>query len=615
MPANTVPSHLDRLVSSPMPASPGVKPTFMVTWAVEENFGGMTAMCLKRTGLFHDHGAPSAVVTFNADPTLASIRLALEEKGKLHPAVPLLNLHEYYASRFLPAGPTGPRLEPPDVPATWMESAQVTKTTGGTLFYINYRSPEDESHTYREYFRPDGSRYLTDTTRPGARGSKVSSRTLCLLAADGAVHAKFTSAGQLYRHWLTELVDQTDADVIVDSKFSAGFLLTWNHPRALKCYNFHSTHVVAGGDLKNGKISPAHRKIIDSRDSWDVITFLTQSQRTAFMDRFGDSADTAVISNPVDGPKDLPPFGERDPGSVMHVGRFTKGKNIGAVIDIIDAVAASHIPVHLELIGDGDQRSILEGHVRDLGIGHLVTFHGHVNDVAQRLSKARALLLCSSFEGQPLAILEAQAQGCVPVAYDVDFGPRDVITDQQSGFLVSFGDQQTAVNAIMRLLTDDELAARMSAQAFDSAKNYSGHQVFAHWKETLDMARLNRKDRQALAGANARLAALRFQADGGLDLEVAVDSGTLGLDGLSLLISERAGDSRALQQFEPYGEMDGIFSFRIPANLRTLLPGADALDANLLLEANGLKRTVRLSATPNLQSVPYFTAYGNLSFK
>src|SRR6185312_11467426 len=171
----------------------------------------------------------------------------------------------------------------------------------------------------REYHRRNGSVYLVDATLPAPHDPDQTVRTLQLLAADGTVQYEFTSAARLYRHWLTELVDRSNADVIIDSKFSAGFLFAWQHPTALKFVNFHSTHVAAGQDTLTGKLSPAHRKIIDNRDAWDGITFLTESQRTAFARRFGDGSNTVVISNPVDGPDTLPAFEDRDPGTVVHV--------------------------------------------------------------------------------------------------------------------------------------------------------------------------------------------------------------------------------------------------------------------------------------------------------
>lgn len=602
------------LLSQPKTTLPSSKPALMVTWGVQEQFGGMTAMCLKRAGLFHDRGVPTAVVTFHANPSLDSIRSALEANGRLHPDVPLLNLHEYYAERTTSSQSSSIRV-PPGKPEEWIESTRTYRTTDDSTLQIDYAFPGNEKLFRREFLRPDGTVYLVDTTSPGPHDPSQVSRTLRLLAEDGTVEFEFTSAARLYRHWLTDLVDRTKADLIIDSKFAAGFLISWSHPQALKFVNLHSTHVSVGQNSLTGRLSNAHSKLIDNRDLWDGITFLTESQRTAFLQRFGDSSNTVVISNPVDRPATLPAFESRDPSKVLHVGRFTKGKNIGAVIDIVNAVAGRNTPVHLHLIGDGDQRPALEEHVQRLGIECLVTFHGHVDDVPSHLASARVLILCSKFEGQSLAVLEAQAHGCVPVAYDVDFGPRDVIENERNGFLVRYEDEATAVNSVTTLLTDDELCSAMSKYGYETAQGFGSDQIFEQWQRALANARVNKKSRESLASIKARLAGFHLHADGDIDIEVEVQTGPAALTGLGLMAFERGTEPRHGKRVDPYLESDGVFSFRIPAELRPGFSGSGAVDINVVIEVTGMTRFIRLGATPKLRTVPYFTVYGNLSFK
>ena len=608
------PDYSGQLVSEPSLENPMNRPVLMVTWGIAETFGGLTAMCLKRAGYFHEAGVPSAVVTLDPNPDLDSRRRSLDESGRLHPEVPLLNLHEYYASQP-PGTESGSTLQGPDLGVDWYESARVTRSSDNSTLYVQYKSSENPKLSHRSYYRPDGSIYLVDVTAPTPENPERTFRTLRLAATADRAEIEFSSATLMYNHWLTEVVDRTGSDVIFDSEFTAEILFAWSHPEALKFLVFHSTHVTAGEDPLTGQVSSALRKSIRSRNGWDGIIFLTESQRTAFVQRFGDDSNTMVISNPVDGPHALPAFSQKDPSRVLHVGRFTTGKNIGAVINIIDAVAAAQVPVHLDLIGDGELRSVLEEQVSDLGIGHLVTFHGHVHDVSERLAAARVLLLCSTFEGQSLAILEAQANGCVPVAYDVDFGPRDIIRNERNGYLVPFGDEVGAIRAVERLLLDDELCARMSAEAFASAGEFSSEQIFIHWKEALVKARSNKKTRQDLATATIRLAGIRFHDDGGLDLEIAVRLNKAELTSMSLAISERGSGINSGQSFAPHHSTDAAYSFAIPGNLRSQFLGTVALDFYAILESSGVLRTIRLGVAPKIHSVPYLTPHGNLSFK
>ncbi|MBV1780799.1 glycosyltransferase [Paeniglutamicibacter sp. ABSL32-1] len=585
----------------------------MVTWSIREGFGGMTAMCLKRAGMFHERGVPSAVVTFDANPRIQELRTTLVETGRLHPEVPLLNLHDFYATHA-PKPPTGKPKTWARSPE-WVESGRTLRSGESSLFHIDYVMPNQETAALRDYHRPDGTVYLVDSTLPAGGDALETSRTLLLVAPDGRVAATLGSPAKLYRRFLTDLVDLSHADVVIDSKYSAAFLWAWKHPSAVKFVNFHSTHVAAGQDPLTGKLSTAHQKIIQNRDAWDGITFLTESQRTAFVQRFGESSNTVAISNPVDGPETLPAFAAREPHSVLHVGRFTMGKNIGDILEIIKKVSLEGIPVHLDLVGDGDQRQALEARVRALGSEELVTFHGHVNDVGQRLDRARVLMLCSKFEGQSLAILEAQAHGCVPVAYDVDYGPRDMIENKRNGFLVPFGEQDAAVRAVARLLSDDSLCEEMSTHGFSDSGKYRSDLIFGQWMDALDRARTSKADRDALAAAGARVAGIRFHPDGALDLEVDVENAPENLNHLWLESRQRGTADTDGRQIQHHRGSDGTFHFRLPADLRAQQPDGDALDLNLVLGIGAMTRTIRLGASPQMQTTPYFTVYGNLSLK
>lgn len=573
----------------------------------------MTAMCLKRAGMFHDRGVPSAVVTFDANPELETIRANLVEAGRHHAGVPLLNLHDFYAEHS-PARAQG-QAQPRTRTLEWVETARTRRSSDGSLFHVDYRMPGNEPATLREYHRADGTIYLIDSTLPSGEKALGTLRALQIITHDGYVAATYSSTSSLYRRFLTDLVNLTNADVVVDSKYSAGFLWSWKHPDAVKFVNFHSTHVAAGQNLLTGKLSTAHQKIIQNREAWDGIVFLTESQRTAFVQRFGDTSNTFVISNPVDGPQTLPAFVDREPGAVLHVGRFTAGKNIGEVLEITAKVAEAGIPVHLGLVGDGDQRPSLEATLRLLGAENLVTFHGHVSDVGHRLDRARVLLMCSKFEGQSLAILEAQAHGCVPVVYDVDFGPKDMIDNQRNGFAVPFGDQDAAVRAVTSLLSNDSLCESMSVQGFnDSPKNRSDV-IFRLWMDALDRARMNRSSRVALTAASIRLMGIRFDPKGDIELEVGVDAGTAHLSRIWLESRQRGIPDSQGHAIEPHSGDEGVFHFRLPADLRTQQPAGDALDLNMVLSIGSVTRAIRLGAPPMLQATPYFTVYGNLSLK
>src|SRR5207248_268034 len=101
----------------------------------------------------------------------------------------------------------------------------------------------------------------------------------------------------------------------------------------------------------------------------------------------------------------------------LYLGRLAPEKNVDLLLDAF-CDAAPPSGVRLAVAGSGSLRGRLERRYRDSRI----TFVGLVADEAERiglLRSAEAFFLPSAIEGLSLALLEAMACGCCPVATDV----------------------------------------------------------------------------------------------------------------------------------------------------------------------------------------------------
>lgn len=96
------------------------------------------------------------------------------------------------------------------------------------------------------------------------------------------------------------------------------------------------------------------------------------------------------------------------PLRLLTVGRLTEQKNIES---LLQAIALTKRALHLDVVGDGDQRNQLTLLAQSLGIGKQVTFHGRHSrkDVLTFYENSDALVMPSLYEAQPLVLLEAMA--------------------------------------------------------------------------------------------------------------------------------------------------------------------------------------------------------------
>ena len=103
---------------------------------------------------------------------------------------------------------------------------------------------------------------------------------------------------------------------------------------------------------------------------------------------------------------------------MLFVGRLTKRKGLHVALEALSGVKGPGWT--LDVVGDGPQRSELEGRAVALGIEDRVRFHGFRDDVADWMARADCLLFPSFDEGMPLTLMQAIRVGLPVLASRID---------------------------------------------------------------------------------------------------------------------------------------------------------------------------------------------------
>ncbi len=117
------------------------------------------------------------------------------------------------------------------------------------------------------------------------------------------------------------------------------------------------------------------------------------------------------------------------------------------------------------MIGGGYERERLEALARDLDLEERVVFAGHVEQARRLMRPLRFLVHTPDFEGLPYSLVEALQAGLPVIATDVPGGVPEVVDQGVTGLLVPAGDIPALADAMVRLATDEEFRARLSAGA------------------------------------------------------------------------------------------------------------------------------------------------------
>lgn len=94
-----------------------------------------------------------------------------------------------------------------------------------------------------------------------------------------------------------------------------------------------------------------------------------------------------------------------------HAGHLAEVKNQAFLLDLMPLVLKKQSDTMLLLLGEGDDRPMLEQKIRELHLEEHVVMTGNVTNVSDYLSAMDVFVFPSLFEGMPLSILEVQANG------------------------------------------------------------------------------------------------------------------------------------------------------------------------------------------------------------
>ena len=164
---------------------------------------------------------------------------------------------------------------------------------------------------------------------------------------------------------------------------------------------------------------------------------------------------------------------KRVPAGVLTVARLHPDhayKGVDTLLAAWPQVMASLPDATLTVVGDGPDRARLQRRAHDLGISSSVVFGGRLTDEALAEAYATSSLFAmparhrtgpgAEGEGFGLVFVEAGAAG-LPVVAGAGAGADDAVEHDVSGLLVDPLDTGAVAEAIVRVLDDPDLAARL----------------------------------------------------------------------------------------------------------------------------------------------------------
>ncbi|WP_022877344.1 glycosyltransferase [Microbacterium sp. B19] len=272
--------------------------------------------------------------------------------------------------------------------------------------------------------------------------------------------------GALYRAWLAHVVAELRAEVdrpvvlICESRQLGELLVDWDDPGVRILHTVHTIHLEPPFTA-DAPVNALWERWLAVAPRFDAVLWPTPWQHDDVRARFGDDRVDVIAPHGIPMPDAVTYAAD---GPVVVLGRLAPGKRLDHAIRAFARVVEEVPGARLELWGAGTGREALETLVAELGLGDAVALPGLTLDPGAVLDAASVYLTTSAFEGQGLALAEALAHGVPVVAYDIRYGPRDMLAEG-GGILVPDGDESALADALVRVVRDAALRQWLAAEA------------------------------------------------------------------------------------------------------------------------------------------------------
>lgn len=458
---------------------------YALTWGIPDNYGGMTSTLLHRSRAFKRLGGVDVeVLTVDDRPDYAELSSRLLASGELIEGVSIRNLWDDLRSGSIaPGEQQHAHVEPPPLLEPHADDRVVAYE--GAVLLRERRSTQGVVGGI-DRFRRDGTLLSTERGEDGAR-------TLLLYDESGRPVRSWSSRWKLYRWWLDRVFKKRLSFLLVDSKTAARFVPGYRRENVVTVHIVHASH---RDDPELPSLRPSRESVLKRSSDFDAVVVLTERQRAELLEDLSVLGVDAggrlrVIPNGIELPQAEMSGHSRGHGIV--VASLDERKRVERAVDAVVAAHAQEPGIVLDIYGDGVSAREVDESVKRQHAEGFVTLHGYQPDARSRFKQADFSLLTSSSEGLPLVLVESMAVGCIPIAYDIRYGPADIIRDGVDGFLVPDGDTKRMAERIVELQRMPEAQLRsMRSRAIARSREFSDEAIVRRWGRELERA-LNAK--------------------------------------------------------------------------------------------------------------------------
>lgn len=243
----------------------------------------------------------------------------------------------------------------------------------------------------------------------------------------------------------------------------------------------HNMHSIVNNKTGKSRINVNYLSIFKNNTPSDVVLTQTTLQEQEIKRDF-DYLNAFSIPHSYDRGMSSNVEVNRDNYKAIYLARYSSDKRHDLAIQAFSKVVEAIPNATFYCYGFGSLLADLNKQVISLGLEKNVFLCGWVDNISAEYLSAGLSIISSPSESFSLTIAESLAYGCPVVAFDVPYGPRELVINGENGYLVPYPDVEAMADKVIAVMQNKRLQQTLSEQAVITATRYSEATVAERWK-------------------------------------------------------------------------------------------------------------------------------------
>ena len=332
----------------------------------------------------------------------------------------------------------------------------------GYLNYIREYSEISEDIYDIKYYTTEGKLCVEALFRPTDKG--IEHEKIFLYDDNEEIIAECANSAELAALCLDRIMqdDKFYMLIVEDGLMSkTAAELNENRKNAAKCIVVHN---IFSNDAYDPKSEPQtfYKYLCENHKGFNGIIMLTKDAANDFKEIYGSEDSLFVVPHPYPFAIERKDFESRDNLKAVIVSRLDPIKRINYAIEIFALVAKKVPEAKLEIYGRGADEENLKKLISKLKIEKNVKLMGYTDEPLALFNTAALFMMTSVAEGFGLTLMESICNGCPAFAFDIKYGPAEIIEHEKTGYLIPRFDIELYAKRIIKYFNNVDLQRTMS---------------------------------------------------------------------------------------------------------------------------------------------------------